>query len=254
MINKMSIKGRIHSIETMGTVDGPGIRYVVFMQGCPLRCIYCHNRDAWDPKAGNEVSVDELMGDIKKYELFMKNSGGGITATGGEPVMQAEFVIGLFAQVRAMGLNTVIDTSGFVDVDKAGDLLEVTDLVLLSIKHVVEEKHREITGVGTRKIIAFLDHLRDIGKPVWIRYVIIPGYTDDPEDLERLATMLTDYDNIELVDILPYHEMGAYKWEELGYEYPLKGVSVPSSQELEKAKEVFRKHGLPLELTNISSS
>ncbi len=244
----MSIKGRIHSIETMGTVDGPGIRYVVFMQGCPLRCIFCHNRDAWDPKAGREVTVDELVEDIKKYMFFMKQSGGGITATGGEPLLQGSFTKELFTRVREMGLNTAMDTSGFADIEEAQELLEVTDLVLLSIKHVVEEKHKEITGVGTRKILAFLDHLRDIGKPVWIRYVIIPGYTDAPEDLERLAVMLKDYDNVQLVDILPYHDMGAYKWEEMGYEYPLKGVPVPSSQEVKKAKDVFRKHGLLVEL------
>ncbi len=243
----MSIKGRIHSIETMGTVDGPGIRYVIFMQGCPLRCIFCHNRDAWDPKAGKEITVDELIEDIEKYMFFLESSGGGVTATGGEPVLQAEFVTELFSRVKAMGLNTAMDTSGFIDIEKVKELLEVTDLVLLSIKHVVEEKHRKITGVGTRKIMDFLNHLRDIGKPVWIRYVIIPGYTDDPEDLERLAVMLKDYDNIKLLEILPYHDMGAYKWEELGYDYPLKGVPVPSSQDMEKAKEIFRKYKLPFE-------
>lgn len=250
MITKMNIKGRIHSIETMGTVDGPGIRYVVFMQGCPLRCVFCHNRDAWDPKGGREATVDELVEDINKYKYFLQRSGGGVTATGGEPVLQAEFTKELFTRVKEMGLNTAMDTSGFVDVDQVKDLLEVTDLVLLSIKHVIEEKHREITGVGTRKILNFLKYLREIGKPVWIRYVIIPGYTDDPKDLERLAIMLKDYNNIELVDILPYHDMGAYKWEKLGYEYPLKGVPVPTSEEVDKAKEVFAKHGLPLELKN----
>lgn len=242
----MEVKGRIHSIETMGTVDGPGIRYVVFMQGCPLRCIFCHNRDAWDPKGGREMTVDELVEDIEKYIDFLKPTGGGITATGGEPVMQAEFTRELFRKVRDMGLNTAMDTSGFIDIDKAEELLEVTDLVLLSIKHVVEERHREITGVGTRKIINFLNHLRDIGKPVWIRYVIIPGYTDDPKDIRNLAATLKDYPNIELVDILPYHDMGAYKWEELGYDYPLKGVPVPTKDEMKRAKAIFREYGLPI--------
>lgn len=244
----MSTKGRIHSIETMGTVDGPGIRYVVFMQGCPLRCIFCHNRDAWDPNAGKEITVDELMEDIDKYIDFMKRSGGGVTATGGEPAMQPEFIRELFVKVQERGLNTTMDTSGFIEIDKAKDLLEVTDLVLLSIKQVVEEKHREITGVGTKKIIAFLDYLKEIDKPVWIRYVIIPGYTDAPEDLERLALLLKEYDNIELVDILPYHDMGMYKWEELGYDYPLKGVPVPSKDELRAAKAIFKKHNLPMNI------
>ncbi|HZJ83815.1 MAG TPA: pyruvate formate-lyase-activating protein [Clostridia bacterium] len=244
----MTIKGRIHSIETMGTVDGPGIRYVVFMQGCPLRCIFCHNRDAWDPKAGEEISIDELMEDIDKYHDFMERSGGGVTATGGEPTMQAEFTKELFTRVKEKGLNTTMDTSGFIEVEDAKELLEVTDLVLLSIKQVVEEKHKEITGVGTRKIIRFLDYLKEIGKPVWIRYVIIPGYTDAPEDLERLALMLKEYDNIELVDILPYHDMGMYKWEEMGYDYPLKGVPVPSKDEVRVAKAVFKGHDLPMNI------
>lgn len=244
----MSIKGRIHSVETMGTVDGPGIRYVVFMQGCPLRCIFCHNRDAWDPKAGSEITVDEIMEDLGKYRDFMERTDGGITATGGEPTMQAEFTKELFTRVKETGLNTVMDTSGFIDIDKAEDLLEVTDLVLLSIKQVVEEKHKEITGVGTKKIIAFLDHLKEIGKPVWIRYIILPGYTDDPEDLRSLGDMLKDYDNIELVEILPYHDMGAYKWEEMGYDYPLKGVPVPTKEEVEAAKAILKDYDLPLHL------
>ncbi|HZJ58589.1 MAG TPA: pyruvate formate-lyase-activating protein [Clostridia bacterium] len=242
----MGIRGRIHSIETMGTVDGPGIRYVIFMQGCPLRCIYCHNRDSWDLRGGKEITVGDLVEDINKYMIFMKGSGGGVTVTGGEPLLQPEFIRELFFKVKEMGLNTAVDTSGFIDTDRIGGLLEVTDLVLLSIKHVVEERHREITGVGTRKIIAFLDHLREIGKPVWIRYLIIPGYTDDPEDLNRLAKMLKDYNNVELVDILPYHDMGAYKWGELGYDYPLKDVSVPTSHDMKEAKDIFRGYGLPM--------
>jgi len=239
----MAKAGRIHSIETMGTVDGPGIRYVVFMQGCPMRCIFCHNRDAWDPRGGKEVTVEELLNDIEKYMTFMQYSGGGVTATGGEPTLQAEFVTELFKGVKELGLNTAMDTSGFVEISKVKELLEVTDLVLLSIKHVDELKHQELTGVGNKKVLSFLDYLREINKPTWIRYVVIPGYTDEEKDMRKLAELLKNYPNVELIDILPYHNMGAYKWEAMGLEYPLKGVPVPGKEEIEKAKKIFREYG-----------
>ncbi len=236
--------GRIHSIETMGTVDGPGIRYVVFTQGCPMRCVFCHNRDAWDPKGGNETTVDELMEDIKQYLPFYKSSGGGVTATGGEPTMQSEFVRDLFSRVKnELGLNTVMDTSGFVEIDRAKGLLEVTDLVLLSIKHIDEIKHKAITGVSSNKVFTFMEYLREINKPVWIRYVVIPGLTDDKDDIIRLAEFLKEFPNIKLVDILPYHTMGVYKWEELGLDYSLDNVSPPDKESMREIKEVFREYG-----------
>lgn len=243
----MDVRGRIHSIETMGTVDGPGIRYVIFMQGCPLRCIFCHNRDAWDPRGGKEMTVDELIQDIVKYKSFMEFSGGGVTVTGGEPTLQPDFVTKLFEEVKKLGLNTAVDTSGFVDIPKVKKLLDLTDLVLLSIKHIREDRHIQLTGVGMKKILDFLNYLRDIKKPLWIRYVIIPGYTDDPEDLHQLARFLKEYDNIELVEVLPYHNMGAYKWESMGLEYPLKHVVPPKGEDIDKAKEIFREYGLPIE-------
>ena len=243
-------KGRIHSIETMGTVDGPGIRYVVFTQGCPLRCVFCHNRDAWDPRGGREITVDELIQDVKQYLPFYKSSGGGITATGGEPTLQSDFVRELFARAKdELGLNTAMDTSGFVDIDKVEELLKVTDLVLLSIKHIDEIKHEEITGVSSRKIFAFMKYLREINKPVWIRYVVIPGLTDDREDVRRLAEFLTEFPNIQMVDILPYHTMGVYKWEAMGLEYPLKGVPSPDVKSVDEIKNVFREYGLKVELS-----
>ena len=242
-------KGRIHSIETMGTVDGPGIRYVVFTQGCPMRCIFCHNRDAWDPKAGKETSADELIQDIKQYLPFYKSSGGGVTATGGEPTLQADFVRELFSRAKnELGLNTAMDTSGFVDIEKAKDLLEVTDLGLLSIKHIDEIKHKEITGVSSNKVFAFMEYLREIDKPLWIRYVVIPGLTDGEEDVERLAEFLKDFPNIQTVDILPYHTMGVYKWQEMGLDYPLEGVPSPDKQSMKEVKDVFRRHGFKVNL------
>jgi len=238
------LKGKIHSIETMGTVDGPGIRYVLFMQGCPMRCIFCHNRDTWDIRAGQETTVEEVVEDFKKYVDFMKFSGGGITVTGGEPTLQAEFVTELFKQVKAMGLTTVLDTSGFVQIDRVKELLKVTDLILLSIKHIDEVKHKEITGVGNKLIHRFIEYLAEQKIPVWIRYVIIPGWTDDPGDIARLAEYLAQFGNIERVEVLPYHTLGVYKWEQFGEEYKLKDVLPPTSDEVKKAKEIFQQHGL----------
>ena len=238
------MNGRVHSVETMGTVDGPGIRYVVFTQGCPMRCVFCHNRDAWDPKGGNETSVEELVQDIKEYHPFYKSSGGGVTATGGEPTLQAEFVRDLFTRTKnELGLNTAMDTSGFVDIEKAKGLLEVTDLVLLSIKHIDELKHQEITGVSSTKVFAFMEYLREINKPLWIRYVVIPGLTDDEKDIKRLAEFLKEFPNIQMIDILPYHTMGVYKWESLGLDYPLQDVPSPDKQSVKQIKEVFRTYG-----------
>lgn len=243
------IKGRIHSIETMGTVDGPGIRYVLFTQGCPLRCAFCHNRDAWDPKGGKEATVDEILQDMKQYQTFYKSSGGGLTVTGGEPLLQPEFVRELFTRTKEeLGLNTAMDTSGFADVDKVKGVLEVTDLILMSIKHIDEIKHQEITGVSSNKIFRFLEYLREINKRVWIRYVIIPGWTDDEGDIRRLAEFLKEFPNIELIDILPYHTLGVYKWEAMGLEYPLKGVPTPDKEAMKKAKEIFLEYGLKVNL------
>lgn len=241
------IKGRIHSVETMGTVDGPGIRYVIFTQGCPLRCVYCHNRDAWDPRGGRETTVEEILEDIARYLPFYKNSGGGVTATGGEPALQAEFVEELFSEVKnRFGLNTALDTAGFAEISKTEGLLRVTDLVLLSIKHIDEIKHKEITGVGTSRILAFMEYLKEINKPVWIRFVVIPGLTDDYEDIRRLAQFLKGFPNIQLIDILPYHTLGEYKWEELGLEYPLKGTPEPDKETIRKVKQVFREQGFSI--------
>ncbi len=241
-------KGRIHSIETMGTVDGPGIRYVVFTQGCPMRCVFCHNRDAWDPKGGNQMSVDELIEDIRHYVPFYKSSGGGVTATGGEPVLQAEFVKALFTRAKdELGLNTTLDTSGFAEIDKAKELLEVTDLVILSIKHVDEIKHRQITGVSKNKILKFMEYLKEINKPTWIRYVVIPGLTDAKEDIHRLAEFLKDFPNIQLVDVLPYHTMGVYKWVAMGLDYPLEGIPAPDKISIKEIKNIFREHGFNTE-------
>lgn len=235
----MSKKGRIHSFETFGTLDGPGIRFVVFMQGCPLRCLYCHNRDTWDPKGGREYSVDQVIEEMKKYIHYIRFSKGGITVTGGEPTLQSDFVEELFRECRKLGVHTALDTSGFADVEKVRGLLEQTDLILLDIKHTEETAHRTITGVGTEKIRKFTDYVSEKGIPVWVRYVLVPGYTDSEEDLKQAAELIRQIKSVQRVEVLPYHSMGAYKWEQLEEKYPLEGVPEPSPESLEKAREIL---------------
>lgn len=233
------IKGRIHSIETFGTVDGPGIRFVVFMQGCPLRCLYCHNRDTWNPKGGREVTVDEIIEDLKGYMEFIKFSGGGITVTGGEPTLQAQFVTELFKRCKEFGVHTALDTSGFANIEKVKELLQYTDLVLLDIKQAIGDKHKVLTGVGNEKIQAFARYLSDQGIAAWIRYVLVPGYTDGEDDLAAAADFIGELKNVKRIDVLPYHSMGEYKWEKLGEKYPLHGVESPSQEQVERAKKIL---------------
>lgn len=240
----MDIKGRVHSIETMGTVDGPGIRYVVFMQGCPLRCKYCHNRDTWDMSHGRVMSVDELMQDIRKYRNFMKYSGGGVTLTGGEPTLQWRFVAELFRRCRQEGIHAALDTSGFVDLDKADAFLPYTDLVLLDIKEIDALRHMELTGVSNDKTLVFALHLARLNIPTWIRYVLVPGYTDDPNDIHELGQFISTLHNVERVEVLPYHTMGAYKWDQLGLDYPLRDVPEPTGEQIEIARGILRGYGL----------
>jgi len=231
------VTGRIHSVETFGTVDGPGIRYVLFMQGCAMRCAFCHNRDSWD------INV---IKDIQSFLPFMKFSGGGITATGGEPLLQPQFLTEVFRRVREIGLNTVLDTSGYAKLETVKELITVTDLVIVSIKHPDEEKHKEISGVSFDRVKKFLDYLSEINKPIWVRYVIIPGITDKEEDLEKLINMLKKYKNIQLVEILPYNTLGIFKWEDLGLDYPLKGISSPDKKHINEIKERFARNGFSL--------
>jgi pyruvate formate lyase activating enzyme len=233
------VKGRIHSFETFGTVDGPGIRFVVFMQGCPLRCLYCHNRDTRDVRGGKEYTPEEVINEMKKYINYINFSGGGITVTGGEPTLQAEFTAELFKMCKKMGVHTSLDTSGFSELEKVRELLDYTDLVLLDLKHASDEKHKEITGVGLDKIRRFAYYLSEKGIPIWIRYVLVPGYTDSEEDLRLASDFIRELRSVEKVEVLPYHCMGRYKWESLGEKYPLEGIGEPSAEDLEKARRIL---------------
>ena len=215
--------GYIHSTESFGTVDGPGIRYVVFMQGCPMRCLYCHNPDSWAVDRGEERRAGEIIEEIQKYRPFLKN--GGLTVSGGEPMMQREFVTCLFRMAKEKGIHTALDTSGVLFdpacPEKTDPLLDVTDLVLLDIKHIDEEEHRKLTGHSNRNILAFARYLRDRKIPVWIRHVVVPGITEDPKWLHKLGEFLAELDNMKALDVLPYHTMGRAKYEKLGMVYPL---------------------------------
>lgn len=234
------VVGRIHSIETCGTVDGPGIRYVIFMQGCPLRCAYCHNPDTWDINKGKTLTVDEIVEDIKRYIPYIKSSNGGVTVTGGEPLLQIEFVAELFKELKKIGIHTAIDTSGYADIEDVKELIEYTDLFLLDIKHIDDIEHKKLTGVTNQKTLKLSKYLSDRGIPVWIRHVIVSGITDDLEEVKALAEFISTLKNIKKVEILPYHKMGEYKYEALNMPYRLKGIKIPDKTAIDKIKQIFR--------------
>lgn len=233
--------GHIHSTESFGTVDGPGVRFVVFFQGCPLRCKYCHNPDTWEFGKGTERTAEELMKEYDSYREFLKS--GGITATGGEPLAQPEFLAELFALAKKKGVHTCLDTSaGVYDpkhheaIDKA---LKYTDLVMLDIKHIDSAEHKKLTGFGNENILAFAEHIRDMGIPVWIRHVVVPNITDKREELFALGEYLSTLKNLKALDVLPYHDMAKAKYEQLGLEYPLGDTPPLSKEEAIKAREII---------------
>lgn len=237
------MKGYIHSIETFGTVDGPGIRYVVFTQGCPMRCLYCHNPDTWELKIGNQKSVEEILTDYESYRPFLK--GGGLTVTGGEPLMQLDFITELFRQAKARNIHTALDTSGITFsrnpkyLEKMDTLFQYVDLVLLDIKHIDPDRHKVLTAMPNKPILDFARYLKEKGVPVWIRHVVIPMVTDKPEYLERLGYFLGNLDNIKALDVLPYHTMGKDKYKQMHMVYPLDGVPPMSTKGAADAKQII---------------
>lgn len=234
--------GYIHSIESFGTLDGPGIRFVLFMQGCPLRCIYCHNRDTRDISLGKKMTVQEIICELKKYLEYIKLSGGGITISGGEPTLQADFVSEVFKEAKKLNIHTALDTSGYADISKVEELLKFTDLVLLDIKHAIKDKHKQITGVKRDKIEAFSRHVSKIGIPIWIRYVLVPGYTDSEEDLIAASKFIKKLKTVEKIEVLPYTAMGRTKWEKMGEKYPLENVEPPTVSSIKKAELILSNH------------
>lgn len=231
--------GRIHSIETCGTVDGPGIRYVVFMQGCPLRCKYCHNCDTWEVNGGNLFTVEQLVEDILKYKNYLHFSGGGITISGGEPTLQAPFITSLFKELKKHNIHTAIDSCGYTHIHRIEELLNYTDLVLLDIKHIDPISHKDLTGKDNGKILEFAKYLSNKDIKVWIRHVVVPGITDNKNDLRKLIAFIKSLKNVEKVELLPYHPLGIHKWEEMGYEYTLKDTPTPTPEEMETIQEMF---------------
>ena len=240
------MKGRIHSIETCGAVDGPGLRYIVFTQGCPLRCKYCHNPDTWKLNDGKETTTEELITDIVKYKSFMKASNGGVTVSGGEPFAQPEFLKDLLIKCKEEGLHTTIDTSGYVNLSIADPILDYTDLILLDIKSYNKDVFKELTGVPLDRTLDFAKHLEKRGIPIWIRYVYVPNLTDNVSDIEDLAKFLKTLNNVQRIDVLPFHKMGEYKWEQLGYDYALTDTKEPSVEETNTAISIFKKYQLPV--------
>jgi pyruvate formate lyase activating enzyme len=232
--------GYIHSIETCGTLDGPGLRYVVFLQGCPLRCKFCHNPDSWQVGTGKKVTVEELIDDILKYKSYIRS--GGVTLSGGEPLLQAEFAAELFRQCKKHGIHTAVDTSGAVPMEACREAINEVDLVLLDIKHLDTQKCKELTGKGNENALNLLDYCERDKKEVWVRHVVVPGFTEDYTEIEKMAKYLSKYTVIKRIEILPFHKMGEYKWQELGLEYELLNTPEPTKKSIEKIRDIFVKY------------
>ena len=237
-----NLVANIHSFETFGTVDGPGIRFIFFMQGCSLRCKYCHNRDTWRKNGGKKISVDELMEKILHYKNYICPNGG-VTASGGEPLLQSSFLIELFKKLKKERIHTCIDTSGMFPIsDEIKELIDLTDLFLLDIKHIDDKKCKELVGVSNKLELEFAKYLSENGNKMWIRQVLVPGYTDDGQDLLKLKEFINSLKTVEKVEILPYHNMGKYKWSDLGVEYALEDVKPATQDDVDRAKKILEKN------------
>ena len=235
-------KGYIHSLESFGSVDGPGVRFVIFTSGCAMRCQFCHNPDTWKMQSGTQYTADELLDKAMKYRAYW-GSKGGITVSGGEPLLQIDFLIELFRKAKEAGIHTTLDTSGNPFTreepffDKFKELMKYTDLILLDIKQIDDEQHKILTGHSNQNILDMAKYSSDIGKPVWIRHVLVPERSDKDEYLERLHDFISGLSNVEKVEVLPYHTLGTFKWKELGMEYPLEGINPPTKERVENAKQ-----------------
>lgn len=232
--------GYIHSVESCGTVDGPGIRFVIFTSGCPLRCLYCSNVDCRYLENGKPASVEDLVTEIQKYTAYMKSSGGGVTISGGEPLMQPGFVRAIFKRCQELGIHTALNTSGFCNLESAKSVLEFVDLVLLDIKSFAPATYTKVTGCQIEPTLALAKYLNAINKPTWIRFVLVPGLTDDPANIAGVADFVAPFNNVERLEVLPFHKMGEYKWQELGFEYLLENTPPPSPEQIQAALDIFR--------------
>ena len=238
------IIGRIHSIESFGAVDGPGIRYVLFMQGCPLKCKYCHNPDSWPYNDGKTYSSEAIAKDIKTYYNFIKK--GGVTISGGEPLLQPEFLGDILRRCKEMKLHTAVDTAGSIPITKSQEIIDKADMLLLDIKSLDDEVCKKLTGMSNKNTLDTLDYCEKVGKPIWIRHVMVPGITLKQNLLENLADYLSSYTCIENIELLPFHKMGEFKWQNLNMNYELYNTVEPTQEEIDNAKQIFRSKNLPI--------
>lgn len=232
--------GKIHSIESMGLVDGPGIRTVVFMQGCKLRCAYCHNPDTWLLKDGKDTTSEEIIKKLLRFKPYYKSSGGGVTFSGGDPLLQPEFLLELLKSCKENDIHTTIDTSGYGHGDY-DEILKYTDLVLLDIKQLSSEKYKEVTGLDSSGVNTFIEALRRSNTRVWVRHVVVPGYTDSKEAMDKLAEIIVkEIPNVDKIELLPYHLLGLSKYENMGLDYKFKGINAMDKDYCKELQEYVR--------------
>ncbi|MCG8454143.1 MAG: pyruvate formate-lyase-activating protein [Spirochaetales bacterium] len=240
------VMGRVYSFESCGMVDGPGLRFVAFLQGCPLRCLYCHNPDSWERSGGLEMSSAQVVAEARKYKTWMDSSGGGLTVSGGEPLAQPLFTEDILKRAHALGISTALDTSGFAPLEKAKACLDAADLVILDIKAAGSPLHRKVCGSGDALPLEVLEYLKSQGKRLWIRHVVVPGLTDAQEDLERLIPLLQGIPCLERFELLPFHKMGEEKWVDVKEDYQLSDTPAPQDEFMDKLRQHFREAGIPV--------
>lgn len=239
-----NVIGRLHSIESFGAVDGPGVRFIAFLQGCPLRCLYCHNPDTWERNGGKEITSEELVKEICGYKSFISN--GGVTLSGGEPLLQAEFCEAVIDGCHKENLHVALDTSGSIPLEKSETAIRKADMLLLDIKDIFPEDCKTLTGMTNENAFRTLDFCEEIRKPIWIRHVLLPEYTLNDEKLHAIGQFLKKYSCVEKIELLPYHTMGKYKWAELGVPSKIDHIEPPSKDEVEHAREILKEYGLPV--------
>ena len=240
----VSVDGYIHSVETLGTVDGPGIRYVIFMQGCPLHCLYCHNPDSFKLKKGRHIASELLLDQIERSADFLRRAKGGVTLSGGEPLVQPQFMASIFRGCKEMNLHTALDTTGHLGAKVTDAMLADIDLVLLDIKSFNPDIYRRVTGFELQPTLDFARRLDQMGKKMWIRFVLVPGLTDDPANVDGLADFVASLKMVERVEVAPFHKMGEFKWQELGLPYELSETEPPACEAVEQVHQVFWSRGL----------
>ena len=242
--------GHVHSLESFGSVDGPGVRFVVFLQGCALRCKYCHNPETWATDCGEEWTAEQLFQRVYRYRNYWGKKGG-ITVSGGEPLRQMEFLTKFFTLAHKKGVHTALDTAGQpfrTDPEYLSEfdrLMDVTSLVILDLKEIDPEKHRQLTGKDNSNILAMAQHISDLGVPLWIRHVLVPGLTDDEDGLRRTAEFISSLKTVQRVEVLPYHTLGLFKWQKLGITYPLPDAVPPTAEQVRRAEELLEVHKYP---------